>query len=344
MQELLGRIHTLDPHASESIRIIACFDELMAGGVTMHGLVAAAAALSGSAAGAEYAGRVVRVARSGDALAADATAGVRRAHEDDGVRVWIEGDEASARLNDDLLLERLSLAVRMRRDHADRTPPRRDLALLLDPTVPESDRLEAASRLRLSSEETFRVVLAPLFATWKSHPRGPEDVVPTASGPLHVALIRESDDRPAGTPAGIGVATQLRDLSTSFRTAMVAVRLHDGSSAEASHADDLGGLAVTLADLAQQSGHEDRDRIESVTAHSWGEATLDAITRTTTMREAARVLGIHPSTMAARVDSLTAALGFDPMTGLGRTRLGIGFLLWRVQSSTVLDAVKIPAG
>lgn len=342
MQELLGRIHSLDPHASESIRIIACFDELMAGGVSIHGLVAAAAALSGSTAGAEYSGRFMRVARSGEAVVADPTAHVRRAHDDDGVRVWIEGDEDAVRLNDDLLLERLSLAVRMRRDHADRTPPRRDLALLIDPTVPEPDRLEAASRLRLSSEETFRVVLAPLFASWKTHPRGPEDVVPTASGPLHVALIRGSD-RPEGTPAGIGVATPLRDLPTSFRTAMVAVRLHDGRSVEASHADDLGGLAVTLADLAQQSGHEDRDRITSVTAYSWGASTLDAIIRTTTMREAARVLGIHPSTMAARVDSLTAALGFDPMTGLGRTRMGIGFLLWRVQSSTVLDAVTVPA-
>lgn len=167
--------------------------------------------------------------------------------------------------------------------------------------------------------------------------------MPTVSGPLHVALIRESDDRPAGTPAGVGIPTPVRDLPTSFRTAMVAVRLHDGRAAEAFHADDLGGLAVTLADLAQLSGHEDRERITSVTAHSWGEATLDAITRTTTMREAARVLGIHPSTMAARVESLTAALGFDPMTGLGRTRLGIGFLLWRVQSSHVLDTVTVPA-
>lgn len=47
MQELLGRISDLDPTASLGIRVIACFDELVAGKVNIHGLLATAAALAG---------------------------------------------------------------------------------------------------------------------------------------------------------------------------------------------------------------------------------------------------------------------------------------------------------
>ena len=39
MQELLGRIAALDPEASLGIRIIACFDELIAGNVNTRGQV-----------------------------------------------------------------------------------------------------------------------------------------------------------------------------------------------------------------------------------------------------------------------------------------------------------------
>ncbi len=45
MQELLARLKALDPNASLALRIIACFDELVRGGVNIHGLLGAAASL-----------------------------------------------------------------------------------------------------------------------------------------------------------------------------------------------------------------------------------------------------------------------------------------------------------
>ena len=42
--------------------------------------------------------------------------------------------------------------------------------------------------------------------------------------------------------------------------------------------------------------------------------------------------------MQARVEEVTACLGFDPLEGIGRTRLGIAFLSWRLHHSTVLAA------
>lgn len=342
MQELLGRMRALDPEASEAIRVIACFDELMAGDVSTHGLIAAAAALSAATVGAEVGGRITRVDRRGE-IASPAEGSERGAHEGDGVRVWIEGSPGDRRANDGLVLERLSLALRMRRDRAGGTVPRRDLALVLDASATDAERGAAAARLRLARDERYRVVVAPLFAAWTRRANGPDDVVSTAAGTLYVAVIPDGTDLPEGTPVGIGVAAAVKDLTVSFRTALVAARLHDGRSSLASRADDLGGLAVTLADLAQQGEHEDGARIETVAAHPWGVATLDALIRTSSIREAARTLGIHPSTMAARIDSVTAALGFDPLTGLGRTRVGIGFLLWRLQHSVVLDHASSPA-
>ena len=55
MQELLARLKALDPNASLALRIIACFDELVRGGVNIHGLLGAAASLAGCVAG--YAGQ-----------------------------------------------------------------------------------------------------------------------------------------------------------------------------------------------------------------------------------------------------------------------------------------------
>jgi methyl acetate hydrolase len=47
--------------------------------------------------------------------------------------------------------------------------------------------------------------------------------------------------------------------------------------------------------------------------------------------------------MQSRVDTITEVIGFDPLDGLGRTRLGIGYLLWRLRHSRVLD-MPAPTG
>ncbi|MDQ1128026.1 helix-turn-helix domain-containing protein [Microbacterium sp. SORGH_AS_0888] len=337
MQELLGRLGALDPEARQSLRVIACFDELMSGNVPTRALLAAAAALCGGVVGAQYEGRVERIDRRGDRLGPDVGVSRRCVHDLDGLRVWVEG-EAPAHANDALVLERLALAIRVRVDPFSEGARRRDLAVVLDAEVAEGERLAAAARLLLPTDARFRVVVAPLFTAWERHPQGIEDVVATPAGPVHVAVIGESVPEPAGAPVGIGVAASVAELPVSYRTALVAVRLHDGRSAAPVRADDLGGLAVMLAEQFERGlAGPDQERVSRVAAHSWGESTLDALVRTTSLREAARDLGIHPSTLSARVESIVATLGFDPLTGLGRTRLGTAFLLWRLRQSRVLD-------
>lgn len=337
MQELLGRLAALDPGARNSLRVIACFDELVIGNVPPRALLATAAALSGAVVGAAFGGRVERVDRRGDEVTTHPGIHRRCQYEREGLRVWIEGEDPAA-ADDALVLERLALALRVRVEPPHRAVRRRDLPLLLDGFSVEADRAAAAARLLLAPDGCYRIVAAPLFALWERHPQGPEDVLTTAGGPVHVAVLAEGVPDPVGAPVGVGLPVAVTELSSSLRTALIAVRLHDGVSRVPVRAEDLGGLAVVLAEQFERgTPGPDHDAVARIVAHAWGEKTLDALVRTTSLREAARVLGIHPSTLSARLQTVIAVLGFDPVTGLGRTRLGIAFLLWRLRASRVLD-------
>lgn len=337
MQELLGRLNALDPDASQGLRVIACFDELMAGGVAVHGLLSAAAALAGTSVGLDRGAQMLRVDQRGEAIPMDSAAPRLEAAVTTTSRVWIERDPAHVLPNDAIILERLALALRVRLDPAmDASALRRDVAVIVDAAAPPSERRDAAGRLRLSASDTYRVLAAPLFATWTQHPGGPDDVIATAYGPVHIVIVG-ADSAASGSPLGLGVAASTDELPTSMRTALIALRLHDGVGSAPVAADDLGGLAEVLADL-EDADRPDRDAagLAAVVAHPWGTSTIDALVQASSVREAARVAGVHHSTMAMRVETIAQSLGFDPMSGLGRTRLGLAFLRWRLRESRVL--------
>lgn len=335
MQELLGRLRALDPTASQGLRVIACFDELMAGRVGTDGLLSAAAALAGRPVGLRR-GRqspVVRVGPDGRRLAAAESPGGALVIDD--LQLWIErtGEEG---VNDALILERLALALRMRFDESRVVPPR-DLALLFDDTLDVAVRRDAATRRGLPSGMRLRAIVAPLFAVWRTHPSGPEDVVATDFGPVHAAVV-PADAEAAASPLGIGVAVEREDLALSFRTAVVALRLADSAAEGIFRADDLGVLAETLADQPLRVRRDaDEEAVARLAAHPWGIATLDALVRSTSVRDAARIVGVHHSTMTARIETITAELGFSPLDGWARTRTGVALLRWRLRTSRVLE-------
>lgn len=94
-------------------------------------------------------------------------------------------------------------------------------------------------------------------------------------------------------------------------------------------ADEYGGLIGLLADTPSDAYIPDVDFLEPVMSHPWAGSTLDALTRSGTLRQAARLAGVHHST-AMRVDAIGGMMDFDPLDGLGRTRLGIAYLVWAV--------------
>ena len=69
----------------------------------------------------------------------------------------------------------------------------------------------------------------------------------------------------------------------------------------------------------------------------WVRPTVGALLDSSSVRQSARLLDIHHSTMQSRVEILTDALGFDPLDGVGRARLGMAFLTWRMRHSRALE-------
>lgn len=348
MQELLGRIARLDPSASLGLRVIACFDELVVGRVNTRALLASAASLAACTAGFEQRSpaRVVRIAPDGhrDDTLAPSRRSELTAHATEDLRVWLER-EGPQQPNDAIILERLALAVRIRHGHGRREfDNRRYVGLLVDETVEEEQRCISATALGLVAGRRYRVAVAPLFAVWTTHPAGPEDVVPTPFGPVHAVVVPADHGELDATPCGIGSPTHVSELHHSFRTAMVALRLCDPPSGPRVRADDLGGIVGLLADSAGAGHHPDVERLAAVLEHPWGAATIDAIVRTGTVRQAARDIGIHHSTMQDRVETIERILGFDPMDGFGRTRIGTAHIMWRLENSRVLELPPPPAG
>ncbi|KGN37966.1 CdaR family transcriptional regulator [Knoellia subterranea] len=347
MQELLGRLSALDPDASQGLRVIACFDELVAGNVNTRALLSAAASLAGCVAGfhREGSGQVVRVTPRAQlaeppasaippALGAGPEANAVEAAT--GLTVWLERD-GLPHANDAIILERLALSVRVRHGGGRAGDRRRALGVLLDGSVPVDERLSAAARLGLAASARYRVVAAPLFATWARHPEVPEDVVPTPFGPIHALVVRADAEPPECTPRGTGSAAVPAQLHRSFLAAVVALRLCSPPAVRSVDADDYGGLVDVLVDTPAETPLADVDLLEPVMGIPWGESTVDALVRAGSVRQAARLGGVHHSTMQSRVDAMTTALGFDPLDGFGRTRLGLAHLLWRLRDSTVLE-------
>lgn len=336
MQELLGRLRSLDPSASQGLRVIACFDELMAGNVGTEGLLSAAAALAGRPVGLKRGseGAIIRVDVTGRRLAPQPPP-VDVVISDD-VHVWIEREDDGPGMNDAIILERLALALHVRYDQS-QAPSPRDLALLFDDATDLAVRRDAATRRGLASGTRMRVVAAPLFAVWRTHPKGPEDVVATDFGPVHAAVVSATTEV-AASPLGIGIAVERDDLALSFRTALVALRLADSNADGVFRADDLGVLAETLADQPVRPRMDaDEEAVARLSQHSWGATTLDALVRSTSVRDAARLVGIHHSTMTARIEAITLEFGFSPLDGWGRTRVAVALLRWRVRTSRVLE-------
>ncbi|MFD6140808.1 hypothetical protein [Promicromonospora sp. NPDC060271] len=333
MQELVGRLTALDPEASETLKVVAYFDVLVAGGVGLQALLRGAAVLSGTVAGASDGRRTHRIGPDGGRPAdgagpADPRPGWPTRTTSTG-RVWLERD-GSPHANDAMVIERLALAVELVEA---RRPGHRDGALetALDAARGVEERRVALSRLRLDPARVVRAVAHPVahrvaYPVAYQAEAAPSTIVATANGLVRAVVL--GGDADVSGPAGVGVPLRADELPQSFRTAVLALRLLPGSDAVV----DAAALGILLAAIGvlEPVAAEQPDVVALARLDARARAVLDELAAAESVRAAAAVLGMHHSTLQARHDALTKDLGYDPRSLDGRARFRLARLLLRL--------------
>ena len=230
-----------------------------------------------------------------------------------------------------MVLERLVLATTIL-SAAVPVAGRQTLETLVDAYATDKERADAAEHLRLAPEEPVRAVAL------QRRPGGPTTgigLIATPWGEVGLALLRQTETWSSG-PAGVGFAGRPHDLPASWSSALVALRARR-SSDEVVSADTLGAV-VALAEAIDAGAPLPRDvtQVERLQRDPNTARALDAVVDSSSLRAAAGLLGVHHSTLQAKLELLARQLGFDPLTPHGRTRLDLSLALARVRAARLV--------
>lgn len=336
MRELAGRLRALDPEASETLKVIAYFDTLVDGRVGRDGMVRGAAALTGTVVGHRAGGSTTcrRFAPDGSTLPSGAPQGWASVEAGDGSVVWLERT-GPAHANDEMVLERLTIALSILSSRLDSTAPhRRAVEVLLSEDATPEQRDQAVARLSLGVHPTLHAIAVP--ASLPVEPHVAQALIATRYGIARAVLAPTTD--PPASRAGIGVTATVNgpgDLRASWRSALVALRLTDEQTPVV-RASDLGALlALAEAEDRRERVHADVVSLTSLLQGAWTAPALRALADGASHRALAARAGVHHSTMGARLRAVPPVLGYDPRTPSGRTRLDVALLLHRLAYSRV---------
>ena len=321
MQELVGRLTSLDPEASETLKVIAYFDALIVAVAGLDALLRGAAALSGATAGAERRGRVSRRTPAGDIAPEPAAAPPRSPERECSVgSVWLERT-GRQHANDAMVLERLALALDVLEA---RRSPSGDLEIALDAGQTLGERTKALTRLRIEPTSRIRVIAT------RPESRQPSTVlstfVPTPYGLMQATLCRAETDPPS-KPAGLGHWVTADQAPDSWDAALIALRLTE-PELQVIDATDLGTLLILARSHDPETPHDDVVALARLDARSTH--VLRVLVEADSLRAAASLLGMHHSSLQARHEAFTEELGYDPRTIGGRIRYGAAELLRRL--------------
>ena len=326
MQDLLGRLTALDPDASETLKVVAYFDALVARSVGVESMLRGAAVLSGATVGQRDGGQVVRVRTDGvriDPGPPSAAWPVRESGPD--AVVWIERDGAP-HSNDAMILERLALGlgiIRARRS----VGPESAVELAISSYAGSDERAAALPRLRLGPGPLRMVASPPDPAPLPAHPSA---VVATRHGLTRATILdAATDPREAwasveGMRLGVGPSGSGERLPASWTAALVAVRLTTDRT-PITDAADLGALLFVAQAAEDQPLHPDAVALTALDPRS--RELLDAVVDEHSVRAAAVRLGRHHSSVQERLTALVETLGYDPRTSLGHTRYVVARML-----------------
>lgn len=335
MKELIQRLSALDEDAGAAVKIILHFDTLLGRGAGLESFVRGAAVLAGHPAGLAHPQHRLFLRVSADGRSTAPVSSLEEAarwphHELDdgsGAVVWVERPEE--RPLDAVLLERLAVGVHLTLERVSPSAVGDDAGAveILLSTSSDDARRKAARRLRLPEGARVHVVASAADAPPPFTRRSA--VLTTPWGDVRASLV-EAVRFSTSSLAGVGAAVGLPDLPTSWTQALVALRLAT-RIAPVVRWEELGALSLLAAvptDVA--TAHPDVAALREAAREPWGLDTLEAVARTESSRAASAVLGLHHSTVQARLARLEELLGFRLATADGRTRTTAGLVLYRL--------------
>ncbi|ABY22747.1 conserved hypothetical protein [Renibacterium salmoninarum ATCC 33209] len=207
MHELTGRIESLDPQASQSLKVISYFEALINGKVSVEALLRATVTLTGCACGYRpAAGRSIRLSLDGQRTSPHFAPdqGGQRLTLDDGGQLWLERDGVE-HANDALVLERLGLAIAIAKGRIGE--PQRYLELALAEGTAESDRAAAIAALQLPNGQRVKVLACRVEFSLPDAIH--QAVLSTRHGLVRVGISTQLDRdfNTVRTPLGIGRAS-----------------------------------------------------------------------------------------------------------------------------------------
>ena len=318
MQDLVGKLTAFDPEASESLKVIAYFDTLIAGGVGLDGLLSGAAVLSGTVAGAELRDTTVRQNPEGRRV--DTVPPPRSPERrGEGWSVWLER-EGNHYASDEMIVERLAIAVDL---IAKRQNPDSSLEIVINDARSDDDRASALARLQITPSTRLRLIATPADDAQRGHP---STVVATRYGMLRATVdIGGQHERPRR--GGIGTWENAERAALSWANAVVAFRLARDDSPVVDAAD-LGAMLLLARSYDPSHPPPDVTALQNLDERSLH--ILITLAEAPSIRAAAVLLNLHHSSLQARHASLTKELGFDVRTTGGRLRFGAAELLRRL--------------
>lgn len=229
----------------------------------------------------------------------------------------------------------------------------------LSARLPEAERSRALQLLGLSPRADVRAVAVVVCEPGLLHRAlhgcaerlGGREGAPTAAHvaalwptvgavllPGSAAVPREAEPGPAHTAMGVGPATGPQQLPDSWAQARRAARFAGLGPTwpRAVVAEDLGALAL-LADLPAPTAlsHPDVAALARLGCGPDGEqalATLEAVCRSSSLREAAKILCLHHSAVAHRIRRIERILRVSLSDAHGRQRIQTALLLWQLNA------------
>lgn len=334
MHELTGRIESLDPQASQSLKVISYFDALINGKVSVEALLRATATLTGCACGYRpAAGRSIRLSLDGQRTSPQFAPdqGGQRLMLDDGGRLWLERDGVE-HANDALVLERLALAIAIAQGRIGE--PQRHLELALAEGTAEPDRAAAIAALQLPSGQRVKVLACRVEFSLPDAIH--QAVLSTRHGLVRAGISTQLDRdfNTVRTPLGIGRASFPAQLRDSWQSALVALLIATPDEPVVDAAE-LGAV-IHLGKVPAEQLAADPDVIALAVfsaEHAWALNTVDALCHSTSLRAAAARLGLHHSTVQHRVAELHEALAVDPLNPAGIFRLNCARIALRLSQT-----------